>query len=134
MSAVVAATVSATVEVVVTLAMEIEVASLIIEVVAVAYVSTRVVVVVASVVIVVMRRVIRVGAMSRGRTVADVPGVAAVAVRVANVQMDIPSAEMNTEASGFGGVGVDSKQCQCGQCCNSQCRDAGELVHNIFPS
>ncbi len=130
MSAVVAATVSTTVEVVVTLAMEIEVASLIIEVVTVTHVSTRVVVVVAGVVIVVVRRLV----VGRGRTVADVPGVAAVAVRVANVQMDIPSAEMNTEASGFSGVGVDSKQCQCGQCCDSQCRDAGELVHNLFPS
>lgn len=110
MSAVVAATVA----IIVALLMVIEVASLIVEVVTVADVSTGMVIEMAGVVPIVMRaclvpRVVR--------TRHDLVSIT-VAVRVANVEVDIPSAEVDSETSeavrSFCRFRIKSDKRQCG--------------------
>ena len=108
------AVMSATVVVVVTLAMEIEVASLVVEVITVANETAGVVIVVTGIVVVVMGRVVR-PVVSRRRTVGDVAAVA-VAVRIANVEVDISATKVDSKSSCFGGAGVESYQGQCCQC------------------
>ena len=106
MSAAMSAVVAATVIVVVTLAMEIEVASLVVEVITVANVTAGVVIVVTGIVVVIMGRLVR--RVSRSRTVGDTAAVA-VAVWISNVQVDIPSAEVNAKSvASFCGVRVES--------------------------